>query len=106
MADSGRLEQLAAAMVYEKITVSYAVETRDVAGVKRSVFYSVNASKPDGFDADEVRLARLVLGKHVVAAVYQDAVLRRVMDVESAANESAAVQHGYDERISRLLEKT
>ena len=92
-------------MVYEKITVSHSIEVRDQNGVKRSVFYSVNTSKPGGFDSEEVRLARLVLSKHVVAAVYQDAVLRRVMDAESAANESAAVQRGYEERINRLLEK-
>lgn len=106
MADPDRLKRLVDSMVYEKITVSYAIEARDANGVKRSVFYSVNASKPEGFDAEEVRLARLALGKHVVAAVYQDVVIRRVMDVESAATESAAVQRGYDERITRLLEKT
>lgn len=86
-----------------------------------SAFYSVTASRgtgaeinqlandhhePAGFSPDETKLARLVLAKHVVASVYDDAVKRGLLAPAAAQEELRAILTRYDNGIARTLAAT
>ncbi len=113
-----RLRKVAHSLQIDKITVSHSIEERNRDGRKSSAFYSVTASRgagaeitqlgndacePAGFTPDETKLARLVLSKHVVASVYDDAVKRGLMSSATAQEELRAVLTRYDSGIAKVL---
>jgi hypothetical protein len=113
-----RLRQVGGALSIDKITVSHSIEERGRDGRKTSAFYSVTASRgtgaeitqlaneqhePVGFTPDDAKVARLLLSKHVVAAVYDDAVKRGMMSSSAAQEELRAVLTRYDGSLARLL---
>lgn len=113
-----RLKQVSGSILIDKITISHSIEERSRDGRKMSAFYSVTASRgtgaevtqlsndhhsPAGFSPEDTKLARLVLGKHVVAAVYDDAVKRGMMATSTAQEELRAVLTRYDNGIAKLL---
>lgn len=113
-----RLTAVSGAILIDKITVSHSIEERSRDGRKTSAFYSVTASRgtgaevnqlsndhhaPAGFSPDDAKLARLLLGKHVVTATYDDAVKRGMMASSTAQEELRAVLTRYDNGIAKLL---
>ena len=113
-----RLKSVSGALLIDKITVSHSIEERNRDGRKTSAFYSVTASRgtgaevnqlsnehhePAGFSTDDAKLARLLLGKHVVTATYDDASKRGMMTASSAQEELRAVLTRYDNSIAKLL---
>ena len=58
---------------------------------------------PVGFTPDEAKVARLLLSKHVVASVYDDAVKRGMMSSSTAQEELRAILHRYDNGLVKLL---
>lgn len=113
-----RLKSVSGLLLIDKITVSHSIEERSRDGRKMSAFYSVTASRgtgaevnqlsndhhePSGFSPDDAKLARLLLGKHVVTATYDDAVKRGMMAASSAQEELRAVLTRYDNGIAKLL---
>lgn len=113
-----RLRKVANSMQIDKITVSHSIEERNRDGRKSSAFYSVTASRgtgaeitqlgndgrePAGFSPEDTKLARLVLSKHVVASVYDDAVKRGLMPSSTAQEELRAILTRYDNGIAKAL---
>lgn len=113
-----RLRKVAHSMQIDKITVSHSIEERNRDGRKSSAFYSVTASRgtgaeitqlgndgrePAGFSPEDTKLARLVLSKHVVASVYDDAVKRGLMPSSTAQEELRAILTRYDNGIAKAL---
>jgi hypothetical protein len=104
-----RLRKLVSEVVFDKITVSFSIEERDITGRKRSAFYSVNTIRAaedgsPGWTLDEVRLAKAVVSRHVVASTYEDAFRRRVLSFsEENRTERDAVVGGYDKLIAGLV---
>lgn len=113
-----RLKELSGSLSVDKITVSHSLEERSRDGRKSSVFYSVTASRgagaelpqlandhhsPVGFSPADTKLARLVLAKHVVASVYDDAVKRGLMPSSAAQEELRAILTRYDASIAKVL---
>lgn len=112
------LKSVADVMAIDKITVSYSIEERTQSGRKASAFYSVTASRgtgaeiqqlnedsrPAGYTPEEAKIARLLLSKHVVASVYDDAVRRGMMNSATAKEELTAVITRYDHGIVRLIQ--
>ncbi len=98
--------------------MSFSIEDRDAAGRKKSAFYSVTASRgtgaeipqaheaavPAGFAPEDVKLVRALLCKHVVAAVYDDAAKRGLMNSKDAATEARQVLSTYDDSIVKVLQ--
>jgi hypothetical protein len=117
-AQRARLKRLAAEVSFDKLTVSFSIEDRNVNGRKKSAFYSVTASRgtgaeveqlhedsrPVGFAPEDVKIVRGLLCKHVVHAVYEDASKRGVMDPKEAAAEARAILASYDEGIVKQLQ--
>lgn len=113
-----RLRTVSGSIQIDKITVSHSIEERNKDGRKSSAFYSVTASrgsgaeinllgsdenKPTGYSPEDTRLARLLLSKHVVVSVYDDAVRRGLMPSSSAQEELRAILTNYDNGILKLL---
>lgn len=100
-----RLKSVTDAISVEKITVSHSLEVRTLDGRKMSAFYSVSTNHRDGegFTPDDTKLARLILGRHVVASVYDDAVKRGMMSASVAQEEVRTVIARYENGISKLL---
>ena len=113
-----RLKSVSGLLLIDKITVSHSIEERNRDGRKTSAFYSVTASRgtgaevnqlsnehhePAGFTPDDAKLARLLLGKHVVTATYDDAVKRGMLSSASAQEELRTVLTRYDNGIAKLL---
>jgi len=99
--------------------VSFSIEERDPNFRKKSAFYSVTASRgtgaevpqmhegsqPAGFAAEDVKIVRSLLCKHVVAAVYDDCAKRGLIAPKEAAAEARSVLASYDEAIVKQLQK-
>jgi hypothetical protein len=114
-----RLKKLWAEIQFDKLTVSFSVEDRDANNRKKSAFYSVTASRGTGaeipqmhegaqaagFAAEDVKIIRSLLCKHVVAAVYEDCAKRGLMSARDAAVEAKAILTSYDEAIVKQLQK-
>lgn len=113
-----RLRKVATSIQIDKITVSHSIEERNRDGRKTSAFYSVTASRgagaevsqlgndhndAAGFSVDDTKIARLLLSKHVVAAVYDDAVKRGLMATSVAQDELRQILTRYDGSIAKLL---
>jgi hypothetical protein len=113
-----RLKSVGGSLQIDKITISHSIEERNRDGRKSSAFYSVTASRgtgaeinqlgndhhqPVGYSPDDTKLARLLLSKHVVASVYDDAVKRGMMASSTAQEELRAVLTRYDNGIAKLL---
>lgn len=113
-----RLKAVTGSILVDKVTVSHSIEERNRDGRKTSAFYSVTASRgtgaeinqlgndhhePAGFSPDDTKLVRLVLSKHVVAAVYDDAVKRGLMASSAAQEELRAILTRYDNGIAKIL---
>jgi len=108
-----RLANLTAEILFDKITVSFSLETRE--GSKKSSFYSATVSRgvdpltqsephPEGsWRPDEVKVVRSILSKHVVAACYDDAVRRRQMTPNQAREEVHPILAAYDNNIAKNL---
>ncbi len=119
-AQRSRLKKLAAEIQFDKITVSFSVEDRDGNNRKKSAFYSVTASRGTGaeipqmhedrqsagFAAEDVKIVRSLLCKHVVAAVYEDCAKRGLMSQKDAATEARAILASYDDTIVKLLQRS
>ena len=114
-----RLKSVSGSLVIDKITISHSIEERSRDGRKMSAFYSVTASRgtgaeitqlsndhhaPIGLSPDDTKIARLVLGKHVIAAVYDDAVKRGMLSTAVAQEELRAVLTRYDKGLAKLLQ--
>jgi hypothetical protein len=115
-----RLRGLSDTMQIDKITVSFSIEERGLNGRKESAFYSVTASRgtgaevnqlsemkehsPAGYTPAEAKVARLLLGKHVVASVYDDAVRRGMMKASTAKEEVLRILGQYDYGIAKLMQ--
>lgn len=112
------LKKITEALQIDKITVSHSIEERTQDGRKTSAFYSVTASRGSGaelprlgdstqeaagFTQNEARIARLILSKHVVASVYDDAIKRGVLPAASAQEEARNILTRYDGSITKLL---
>lgn len=113
-----RLRVVSGSIQIDKITVSHSIEERNRDGRKSSAFYSVTASRGSGaevnflgspensatgYSPEDARLARLLLSKHVVVSVYDDAVKRGLMPSSAAQEELRAILTNYDNGILRLL---
>ena len=118
VAQQERLKSVSGGLQIDKITISHSIEERSLDGRKMSAFYSVTASRGTGaeisqfgndprgavgFSPEETKLARLVLSKHVVAAVYDDAVKRGILGSAGAQEELRVVLTRYDNAIVRAL---
>jgi hypothetical protein len=113
-----RLKRLSGEIQFDKLTVSFSIEDRDVNNRKKSAFYSVTASRgagaeipqmhettqAAGFAPEDVKIVRHLLCKHVVAAVYDDASKRNLMSQRDAVVEAQAILGAHDEAIARLLQ--
>lgn len=117
-AQQERLKGVTSLIHIDKITLSHSIEERAPDGRKTSAFYSVTASRGTGaeitqlgedareslgFTPDEAKIARLVLGKHVVAAVYDDAIKRGVLKASAAQEEVRAILTRYDMALAKVL---
>lgn len=112
-----RLKRIQSEISFDKLTVSFSIEDRDVQGRKKSAFYSVTASRgtgaeiptmgeekaSTGFSQEDVGVARAVLCKHVVRCTYDDAIRRRVIGSSDAQEELRAIMGSYDKLIVNLL---
>jgi hypothetical protein len=112
-----RLKKLQGDIQFDKLTCSFSIEDRDPQGRKKSAFYSVTASRgtgaeiatmgedksPAGFAAEDVKIVRSLLSKHVVAATYEDAMRRGIIGKSAAIEEMRAILASYDEGIARML---
>ena len=106
-----RLQNLSADISFDRITVSFSLDEKDMNGRKRSAFYSLGCSRkatdetdsPVGFNQEEIRLVRCVISKQVVATVYDDAVKRGMLNGSSAKDELRPILEAYDNQIARLL---
>jgi hypothetical protein len=114
-----KLKSVTDTLMIDKITVSYSIEERTLSGRKASAFYSVTASRGTGaeitqlneehhrsasYTPEETKIARLLLSKHVVASVYDDAVRRGMMSSATAQEELRSVLGRYDAGIVRLIQ--
>lgn len=102
-----RLESFASTILVDKITVSFSIEDRNADGQKKSVFLSVNAvCDPDvkgGYSLQETALARVILSRHVVSMVYEDAFFRRVLpNTEELRKERDTILSNYSKRAKAL----
>src|SRR5574343_608114 len=112
------LRSIVQSLRYEKLTVSYSIEGRDLSGNKKSAFYCVTASRGHGgetshlgtesgdsvaYDEFDAMIAHSLISKHVVAETYSDAVCRGIMTAASAKAEMLPILRGHDERIIKLL---
>ena len=105
-------------MSFDKLTVSFSIDDRGLNGRKKSAFYSVTASRGTGAEVDQlheegraagfapedVKIVRNLLCKHVVAAVFDDAVKRGLIDPKEAALEARTILASYDESIAKMLQ--
>lgn len=112
-----RLQKVTESIQIDKITVSHSIEERNRDGRKTSAFYSVTASRgagaeivqlnsdnsPAGFSVEDAKIARLLLSKHVVGAVYDDAVKRGLLAPSAAQEELRSILTRYDAGIAKLL---
>src|SRR6185369_14646365 len=112
-----RLQVLESQIQFDKLTVSFSIEDRDVNGRKKSAFCSVTASRGHGaevqaLDQDtpsagwtsrESQVVGCMLSKYLVRAVYRDAVHRGMMSGKTAAEEIETVFEKYDSSIATLL---
>jgi hypothetical protein len=104
---------------YEKLTVSFSIEGRDLNGNKKSAFYCVTASRGHGGETSQLgtasgesvayndvdaKLAHCLVSKHVVTETYLDAVRRGILSAGSAKEEMVPILRGYDDRIVKLLQ--
>jgi hypothetical protein len=113
-----RLKKLQSEIQFDKLTLSFSIEDRDPSGRKKSAFYSVTASRGTGaeiptmgeggrsigFAAEDVKLVRSLLSKHVVAATYEDAMRRGIVSKGTALEEMRAILASYDDGIARMLQ--
>lgn len=113
-----RLRKLQAEIQFDKLTVSFSIEDRDPNGRKKSAFYSVTASRgtgaeipqmhevaqPAGFAAEDVKIVRTLLCKHVVRAVFEDGARRGMMSAKDASTEARTILASYDEALVKLLQ--
>ena len=60
--------------------------------------------QPVGYSPEDTKLARLLLSKHVVASVYDDAVKRGLMSPSTAQEELRAILTRYDNGIAKVLD--
>jgi len=117
-AQQERLKGVTGHLQIDKITISHSIEERSQDGRKMSAFYSVTASRgtgaevtqlgntdhvPVGFSPEETKIARLVLAKHVVATVYDDAVKRGIMRASAAQEEVRTILTRYDMALAKVL---
>ena len=58
---------------------------------------------PAGFAAEDVKIVRSLLSKHVVAATYEDAMRRGIIGKAAAVEEMRAILNSYDDGIARML---
>jgi hypothetical protein len=95
--------------------VSFAIEERNPNWGKRSAFYSVTASRDPagaeggtalGWGANDLKVVRCLLCKHVVTATYDDAVKRKIMTVAQAREEVVGIVAAYDTQIVKHLSAT
>ncbi len=112
-----RLKGLSDSISFDKLTVSFSIEDRDSSGRKKSAFYSVTASRgagaemsqmneassSSGFVGSDVKVARLLLRKHVVASTYEDAMRSGIISKAAANEELRAIMRGYDEALVKAL---
>lgn len=117
-----RLANLSADISYDRITVSFSLEQRDETGRKMSCFLSLRAGRKPrngqdadtsaadpkvpgngAFSQDEARIVRLLVSKQVVAAVYDDAVKRRILSTGQAADELKPILTAYDGHLAKLV---
>ena len=98
--------------------MSFSIEDRDPNGRKKSAFYSVTSSRgtgaeipqmhegaqPTGFAAEDVKIVRALLCKHVVRAVFEDAARRNMMSARDASSEARAILSSYDEALVKMLQ--
>jgi hypothetical protein len=107
-----RLQNLSADISYDKLTVSFSLDERDLTGRKRSSFFSLGVSRkgspdgPLGFTQDEIRVVRCLVSKQVVATVYDDAVKRGMLPRALANGELRPILDAYDSHIAKLMEGT
>lgn len=113
-----RLKKLQSEIQFDKLTLSFSIEDRDPSGRKKSAFYSVTASRGTGaeiatmgeggrsigFAAEDVKLVRALLAKHVVAATYEDVMRRGIVSKATALEEMRAILASYDDGIARMLQ--
>lgn len=59
--------------------------------------------QPVGFAAEDVKIVRNLLSKHVVAATYEDAMRRGIINKSAAIEELRAITTSYDDAIARNL---
>lgn len=114
-----RLKRISSEIAFDKLTVSFSIEDRDASGRKKSAFYSVTASRgtgaeintmameternPASFSSEDVGIARALLCKHVVKATFDDAIRRRIIGGQEAAEECRGIVASYDRHIINLL---
>jgi hypothetical protein len=106
-----RLSNLQTTFQYDRITVSFSLDSR-TGDFKKSAFYSASISRaddgvsPKGWNIDEVQLVRLMLSKQVVLATYEDALRRRMVTKNEVADEISAIMSSYDQAIVKLATST
>jgi|WetSurSiteA1Bulk_404760.scaffolds.fasta_scaffold119990_2 hypothetical protein len=106
-----RLSNLQSTFQYDRITVSFSLDSR-VGDFKKSAFYSASVSRaddgvsPKGWGPDEIQLVRLMLSKQVVLATYEDALRRRMVTKNEVSEELSAIMSNYDQAIVRLASNT
>ena len=103
------LAGVASSISHEGLTTSFSLEGRDtLTGMKKSCFLSLKVARGDGqgpgWVQEDMRLVRCLLSKEVVAAVYDDAVRRRMMDPPEATERLRPILAAYDSQIVKILE--
>lgn len=118
--NKAKIKEISDSLRIDRLTVSFSVEERSLNGRKSNAFYSVTASRgtgaevtrlneldteadPVGYTMEEARVARMLLGKHVVAAVYDDAVRRGILPSSLAQEELHTIIARYDAGLVRIL---
>ncbi len=110
-----RLKRVQNSIHFDKLTTSFSIEERDANGRKKAVFYSASVSRntnaengetTEGFSAEDVNIARVLLCKHVVNATYSDASRRGVMPTVRAVEECKQILAAYDQHLDTLLKET
>ena len=110
MTDDSLLSRLESEISYEKISVTFSLEGRDINGIKRFCLNTLTVGKRggEGWSGKEAIIVKTLVAKRLVRETYRDAVSRGAITSDCFKEEAPGILRGLDQRLEKLTapEKT
>lgn len=102
------LERLKSEIAYDKLTLSFSLESKGLDGVRRFSSFSASvvcSSPKGGWTPAEMPLVKALASKQVVAQTYLDALHRKVITRETYVRELKEILGAMDAYVSKTLDR-